>query len=41
MIQKFKEFGALFEGAPIFVPPNFVKFYLFILAYAKNLLCLA
>ena len=27
-----QNFGALLEGGPILVPPNFVKFYLFVLA---------
>ena len=40
--SKVQKFGALFEAAPILVPPSFGKFCLFfILAYTENFMCLA
>ena len=40
-VQKFKNLVVPFEGALILVPQNFVKFYLFVLAYTENFICLA
>ena len=39
--SKVQNLVAPLQGAPILVPPNFFKFYLFILAVAKKLMCTA